>query len=33
MVELSNFVDFILPPADQMAAAVTDSLNYNLYTS
>jgi hypothetical protein len=30
MVELSNFADFILPPADQMVTAVTDSLNYHL---
>jgi hypothetical protein len=30
MVELSNFTGSILPSADQMATAVTDSLNYHL---
>jgi hypothetical protein len=33
MVEFSNFADFILPPADQMATAVTHSLRYHLYIS
>jgi hypothetical protein len=33
MVELSNFADFILYPTDQMATAVTDSLNYHLNTA
>jgi hypothetical protein len=28
MVELSDFTDFILPLADEMATVVTDSLNY-----
>jgi hypothetical protein len=27
MVELSDFADFIVPPANQMATTVTDSLN------
>jgi hypothetical protein len=30
MAELSNFADFILPLADQMATAVTGSLKYRL---
>jgi hypothetical protein len=30
MIEVSDFKDFILPPADQMATTVTDSLNYQL---
>jgi hypothetical protein len=30
MAEPSNFADFILPPSDHMATAVTDSLNYHL---
>jgi hypothetical protein len=30
MVEKSDFTDFIFPPADIMAVAVTDSLNYHL---
>jgi hypothetical protein len=32
MVELPNFADFILPRADHMTTAVTDSLNYHLNT-
>jgi hypothetical protein len=33
MAELSNFTDFIVLPSDQMAIAVTDSLNYRLNTA
>jgi hypothetical protein len=33
MVELSYFTEFILPPADEMATTVTDSLNYRLDTA
>jgi hypothetical protein len=33
MVELANFTDFILPPADQMATTVTDWLSYHLNTT
>jgi hypothetical protein len=33
MVELSNSTDFILPPADHMATAVTDSRNYHPNTA
>jgi hypothetical protein len=32
MVDLSDLKDFILPPADEIATAVTDSLNYHLGT-
>jgi hypothetical protein len=33
MVEKSDFTNSILPPADKMAVAVTDSLNYHLDTA
>jgi hypothetical protein len=33
MVELSSFSDSILPPINEMATAVTDSLNYHLSTA
>jgi hypothetical protein len=33
MVELYEYTDFVLPPADQMTTTVTDSLNYHLDTT
>jgi hypothetical protein len=33
MVEKSDFTDFILPPADKMATAITDPINYHLDTA
>jgi hypothetical protein len=33
MVDMSDLPNFILPPADKMATAVTDSINYHLDTA
>jgi hypothetical protein len=33
LIETSRFTNFIVPPADNMVVAVTDSLNYHLDTA